>query len=52
MKVADIEKYRNVSKLDEEKCLTLIQNPELFENVSVIKQGSGSTISTSLIGEI
>jgi hypothetical protein len=37
----------SLDKFDEDKCLQMILSPEFVENLSVIKQGSGSTIAAS-----
>ena len=46
-KMFDYEKYRHISKVDEEECFNMIMNPNVFEAIQVTKQPSNSENGTS-----
>ena len=40
------DRSKIMKKADEDMCLNMIMRPEFVENLTILRQGSGSTIAT------
>ena len=50
--VQPYDRSKIMKKGDEELCLNLIMRPEFVENLTILRQGSGSTIATQAVGDL